>query len=313
MEVQNSGEVEEHFKMSDGFDIFCRHWYPSGEIKGVVIFLHGIEVHSGAFRFMGHELEDAGFEVFAFDRRGSGNSKEPNLHRGDTTNFDRHLLDLDEVVESVKVTHKKKSLFIFGHSIGCTYALWYAVHYPHQLDGLILAAPPVETGFKLDAQDTFKVVLSPVVSSHSMFDFIDKWPEAFKEGEEYKLISDDELCTKNFGLGFLFSLQTRLANKMLHYASKIVKPVLVIHGDADVIALSESSNQLMEKLASNDKTLKIFPGADHWFYQSIIPTMSSKYTLEQKKEVSSTVESWLEKQTANQSASASAPPIETTQ
>ena len=103
------------------------------------------------------------------------------------------------------------------------------------MDGLVLAAPPVEAGFKLLAQDTLKLVLSPVVSYHSMYDLIDIGPQAFKESVEHKLISEDELCTKTFVLGFLFSLQTKLANKMPHCASKIQKPVIIIHGDADIL------------------------------------------------------------------------------
>jgi alpha-beta hydrolase superfamily lysophospholipase len=298
MPVQSSGEIEEHFEMSDGFNLFYRHWYPPGEVNGVVIFLHGIEVHSGAFKFMGPELQDAGFEVFAFDRRGSGNSKEHDLPRGDTTDFDRHLSDLGEFVDLVRAMHKDKTLFIFGHSIGCAYALWYAAHYPQKIDGLVLAAPPVEAGFKLPAVDTFKVVLSPLVSAHSMYDLIDMWPQTFRESEEYKLISEDELCTKTFGLGFLFNLQTKLQNKMLEHASKIQKPALIIHGDADIIACPNSSNLIMEKLASVDKNLQLFLGADYWLYQSIIPSMSSKYSTDQKKEVSSTVKTWLEKQSS---------------
>jgi len=119
--------------------------------------------------------------------------------------------------------------------------------------------------------------------------------QAFREGEEYKFISEDELCTKVFGLGFLFELQTKLVNKMLQNASKIKKPVFLIHGDADIVALPESSNKIMEKLASNDKNLQVFHGADHWLYQSIISKMSSKYSLEQKTEVSAAAKNWLEK------------------
>jgi pimeloyl-ACP methyl ester carboxylesterase len=43
-----------------------------------------------------------------------------------------------------------KKLFIFGHSIGCVYALRYSVKYPERVDGLILAAPPLKTGFTQD-------------------------------------------------------------------------------------------------------------------------------------------------------------------
>jgi len=52
----------------------------------------------------------------------------------------------------------------------------------------------------------------------------------------------------------------------------------------------------MDKLASKDKTLQMLAGADHWFYQSIIPQMGSKYTLEQKKTVSGAVKDWIGKQ-----------------
>ncbi len=297
MQTESPGENEENLKMSDGFNLFCRHWSALKEPEKIVIFFHGIEVHSGAFRFMGPELANANCEVYAFDRRGSGKSKEPNLPRGDTVNFERHLEDLNEVVETVQKNHLEKEILIFAHSIGCAYALWYATHYPEQITGLILASPPVEAGFKLPIQDTVKVALSPVISHHSMYNLINKWPLSFKESEEYKLISEDELCTKEFGLGFLFSLQTKIANKMLQNASKVEKPVLIIQGDADVIALPNGSKLIMEKLASKDKNLQVFQGADHWFYQSIIPTMSSKYSIEQKREVSTAAKNWIKKQT----------------
>ena len=308
MQSQTFGEIEEHLKMTDGFNLFCRHWPSVGAAERAVIFLHGIEVHSGAFRFMGPELANARCEVYAFDRRGFGNSKEPDLPRGDTHGFDRHLADLNEVVEFVHKKVPDRKLFIFGHSIGCAYALWFAVNYPQQVDGLILAATPLEAGFKIPAGDTLKVALSSRIGHHSMYDLIDEWPKAFRESEEYKLISEDPLCTKEFGLGFLYNVQTKLANKMLQNSAKIEEPVFLMHGDSDIVALPNSSQRILEKLGSKDKTLKVFPGADHWFYQSIIPQMSSKYTLEQKKEVSWAVKDWLEKQSANASMAKEATP-----
>ena len=302
MQAQTFGEIEEHLNMTDGFNLFCRHWRSVGSAEKAVILLHGIEVHSGAFRFMGPELSNARCEVYAFDRRGFGNSKEQDLPRGDTHGFDRHLQDLNEVVEFVRKNQPDKKLFIFGHSIGCAYALWYAANFPQRVDGLILAAPPLETGFKIPAGDTLKVALAPHIQHHSMYDLIDKWPLSFRESEEYKLISQDELCTKEFGLGFLFNVQFKLANKMIQNASKIEKPVFIINGDSDIVALPNSSQKILKKLASKDKTMHTFAGADHWFYQSIIPQMGSKYSLEQKRAVSGAVTDWLEKQSTPESA-----------
>lgn len=295
MQMQNFGGVEEQLKMTDGFNLFCRKWPSSSQIDRVIVFLHGIEVHSGAFRFMGPELASDNSEVYSFDRRGFGNSKEADLPRGDTCSFDRHLDDLKEVVEHVRQIQPGKKVFIFGHSIGCTYTLWYAAKYPQQVDGIILAAPPLKTGFKVPTSDTLKLVFSPIVHHHSMYNFVDGWPQSFKVSEEYKLITGDQLCTKEFGLGFLFDLQIKLVNKMLQNVSKINKPVLLLHGDKDVIALPISSNKILEKLPTEDKTLQVFPDADHWFYQSIIPSMGSTYDLEKKKKVSAVANDWLRK------------------
>ncbi len=295
MQSQNFGGIEEQLKITDGFNLFCRRWPSSSQVDRSIVFLHGIEVHSGAFRFMGPELANNNCEVYSFDRRGVGNSKEADLPRGDTCNFDRHLDDLREVVEHIHQVQPEKKIFIFGHSIGCAYALWYAAKYPNHVDGLILAAPPVKAGFKVPTSDTLKLVFSPIVHHHSMYNLIDEWPQSFKVSEEYKLITEDPLCTKEFGLGFLFDLQIKLVNKMLQNASKINKPVLLLHGDKDTIALPISSNKILEKLPTQDKTLQVFQDADHWFYQSIIPSMSSTYDLDKKKNVSAAVVDWLSK------------------
>ncbi len=264
-----------------------------GQLEQVVIFLHGIEVHSGAFRFMGPELANDHNEVYGFDRRGFGNSKELDLPRGDVHNFERHLGDIDEFVEMVRNNHPGKKVFMFGHSIGCAYALWYAANYPQKIDGLIIAAPPLETGFKLPFRDTVKLVLSPAYHHHSMYDLIDEWPQEFKESEEYKLIAEDPLCTKEFGLGYLFDAQTKLTNKMTHNAEKVERPVVLIHGDSDIVALPKSSETIREKLKSEDKAIYTFEGANHWFYESIIPRMGTKYDMEKKRMVSARVKAWL--------------------
>ena len=138
MQVQSTGEVEEHFEMSDGFNLFCRHWYPSGEVKGVVIFLHGIEVHSGSFRFIGHQLQEAGFESFAIDRRGSGNSKEPNLPRGDTMILTGHLADLGEFVDVLRASIDKK-LWLFLATASDAHTRYGMQPINRKIDGLVLA------------------------------------------------------------------------------------------------------------------------------------------------------------------------------
>ncbi len=84
-------------------------------------------------------------------------------------------------------------------------------------------------------------------------------------------------------MGFLFSVQTKLANKMLQNTSKIQIPVFVMRGDKNVRALPKSSKMIIEKVSSSDKKVHIFAEADHWLYQSIISRVSSKYDREKKE------------------------------
>jgi alpha-beta hydrolase superfamily lysophospholipase len=92
---------------------------------------------------MGQELAADGAEVYALDLRGFENSKEEGLSRGDTRNFKRHLKDVNEVVDFVRKSHPGKGVYMFGHSIGGCYTLWYAANHPDSLDGIILAAPAI--------------------------------------------------------------------------------------------------------------------------------------------------------------------------
>ena len=292
--VSGMKEIEDRLKMSDGFGLFYRRWTDGvREPSRTVICLHGIESHSGAFRILGEALAQNGSEVYAFDRRGFGNSKEQDLPRGDTRAFARQMHDVNEFVEGVRKNHPGKKTFIFGHSIGCAYALWYASRNAALLDGIVLAAPPIEVGFKIPARDAIRFPFAQLVRPHSMYDLLDKWPQAFKESEEFTLLTGDELCTTRFGIRWLLKLQTKLANKMLKNASTIGKPTLIIQGDMDIIALPGGAKSLMDRLVTKDKTLRVFEGADHWFYHAIIPKMSGKYGPEQRAKVSSTVKEWL--------------------
>ncbi len=121
--------VEQNFIIPDGFKIFYRKWDAVNTTERVVLCLHGIESHSGEFNFIGNELAQIGTQVYAFDRRGFGNSVEEKLLRGDTSNFNRHLEDINDIVKIVRTNHPGKKLFLLGHSIGCAYALWFSAHY----------------------------------------------------------------------------------------------------------------------------------------------------------------------------------------
>ncbi len=60
------------FRGADGLVLRCREWAPAEGLapRGLVVFLHGIQSHSGWYAWTCGNLARAGYRVLAPDRRG---------------------------------------------------------------------------------------------------------------------------------------------------------------------------------------------------------------------------------------------------
>jgi alpha-beta hydrolase superfamily lysophospholipase len=283
-------EIEEYLKMSDGFNLFCRHWKAVGKAEKSVVCIHGIGCHSGFFRPIGQNLAASGVEVYALDLRGFGNSKEEGLPRGDARDFKRHLQDIDEAVGFVRQTNRSQKVYMFGHSLGGLYTLWYAANHSDALDGVMLAAPAIEIGLRQPPQ---KVGAEPPFTPETTIDMYEAWPPSLKESEEGKMWRQDSLSTTRFSWRWLDGTRILMDQEALQNASQIKKPILIIQGEADDLALPSGAKRLFESLAAENKSLRTFPGADHWFYHAIFPKVTTKYGSEKREQIFSTVKDWL--------------------
>jgi alpha-beta hydrolase superfamily lysophospholipase len=283
-------EVQDHFKMSDGFNLFYRHWRAVGKAEKSIVCIHGLGCHSGFFKPIGQNLAANGVEVYALDLRGFGNSKEEGLPRGDTRDFKRHLQDIDEAVDFVRKGYQNQKVYMLGHSLGGLYALWYVANHPDSLDGVILAAPAIESGLKPPPR---KVDAGLVLTSETTIDMYEAWPQSLKESDEGKMWHQDPLSTTRFSWRWLAGTMTLRDKVAFQNASQIRKPTLIIQGEADDLDLPSGSKRLFESLAAEDKSLQTFPDADHWFYHAIFIRVTAKHDPEKREQVFSTVNDWL--------------------
>lgn len=293
----DNSEIQEHFKMTDGFDLFYRYWKAVGDAEKSVICIHGIGCHSQYFRFIGQDFAEDGIEVYALDLRGFGNSKEQDLPRGDTSNFKRHLQDVDEAVNLIRKKHPNNKVYMFSHSLGGVYILWYAANYPDSLDGVIIAAPPIKTASNdfpfCSRTDLIKIPFMLLFAPKTIYDFYKDITEDFKESEEGKIILQDPLDTGKLSWRWLSSVKRKLIDKALKNAARIETPALIIQGEKDNSCLSSGAKQLYESLATKDKFIKIFPDADHFFYHALFIKITPKHDPAKRKQVTVEVKNWL--------------------
>ncbi len=274
-------DKSEHLTMSDGFLIFCRHWSASNETKRALVCIPGTGGNSEFFNPIGSALADEGTDVYGIDLRGFGNSVEQGLPRGDTSNFKRHLQDIDEIVQQIRGSAHRK-VFMLGHSHGCAYTLWYAANHPHALDGIILASPPILATSKVHRSEYLKFALALIFKPKMMYSFSE---------EEIAELANNPLIARSVSIRWLYGSKKYLLDPLLKSAAQIQKPALILQGEADTNTLPEGARKLNEALGTKDKTIKIFPNADHFLYGAIFPS-SSYGDPAKKQEVANEVNMW---------------------
>lgn len=104
-----------------------------------ILCIHGFPCDARIFAYAGNKLSQAGYDVYSMDLPGHGKSEG---QQGDL-DFDACLKSMNQIVKELK--KKSARVFILAHSMGSTFALWYA-HKFNSIDGLILMAPYVRIG-----------------------------------------------------------------------------------------------------------------------------------------------------------------------
>jgi alpha-beta hydrolase superfamily lysophospholipase len=134
---------ESQFRSYDGESLFYRHWpaqRAQGSPRRALLLLHRGHEHSGRIAHLADELELPGYDIFAWDARGSGRS--PGA-RGDAPGFHALVRDLDRFVAHLQAAHDVAvgDLAVVAQSVGAVVAAAWAHDYAPRLRALVLASP----------------------------------------------------------------------------------------------------------------------------------------------------------------------------
>lgn len=197
---------------SDDLKIKLAYALPKDEIKGVIIFSHGMAEHKERyFPFMNY-LSNKGYVCVIHDHRGHGESvkKKDDLGYFYTTNSRYIIDDLLDVVKYAKQRFKCDNYYLFSHSMGTLVARGFIQKYDDEIQKLILCGPPTYNKFASFAVNFAKI--SSVFNSKKHDKFLDYLTfNSFNKGYNYKnawlsknknnvdSYNNDDLC------GFVFT------------------------------------------------------------------------------------------------------------
>ena len=242
----------------DGTQMHAVRWLPDSEPKFVVCLIHGLGEHSGRYDQMAQYYASLGIEVVSFDLRGHGKSAG---QRGHSDDFKQLIRDIDRFLNEASKIDLAKPHFIYGHSLGATLAIKYALSHPGEYKGVILSAPMFRPAFQ---PPKWKVMLGKKLQS--------LWPTLSLSNEiDVNTLSRDETVLKKSKEDPLNHdrISARLGTQILQEGERLMCdiptvgfPLLMMHGDADGLTCHKAS-ALFSEYAGDKCTLKIWDGFYH--------------------------------------------------
>ncbi len=268
------------------------------EIPGVgskgdaVLCIHGFCCSAAIFEYAGKILSQAGYDMYSIDLPGHGGSSGT---RGDL-DFKVCLQSINQIVSEIK--KKSSRVFILAHSMGSTFALWYAHVFRKSVDGLILLSPYIRIkGIKRsDAEPSplafIYLLMGRLFSPRTRIDIARVLPGYVRiGGSQYARMTNNSEVNFRYSFRYLIDVVAE-SNSRLKELTDVDVPVLIAYGTKDRNVYPQVSEEFFKILKSQDKTIKSVD-CDHWFHDAIFYTQSEEYREEDRREFLSGIVSWL--------------------
>ena len=115
-------------------------WLPDGDVRGIVVLLHGYGEHLGLYDALARRLTADGHAVHAMDAVGHGRS---DGERALIASWDHYVDDARQLVDLAGDRHPGRPLVIVGHSGGAVAAFLLALRSPGIARALVLSGSPL--------------------------------------------------------------------------------------------------------------------------------------------------------------------------
>ncbi|KAI9191631.1 hypothetical protein LWI28_011150 [Acer negundo] len=243
--------------------LFCRSWFPvTGELKGILIIIHGLNEHSGRYSQFAKQLNSCNFRVYAMDWIGHGGSD--GLH-GYVPSLDHVVADTGAFLEKIRSENPGVPCFLFGHSTGGAVVLKAASH-PHieaMLEGIVLTSPALRVKPAHPIVGAVAPIFSLVVPKF-------QFKGANKRGIPVSRDPAALLAKYSDPLVYTGPIRVRTGHEILRISSYLMRnfksvtvPFFVLHGTADKVTDPLASQDLYNEAASKSKDIKLYEGFLH--------------------------------------------------
>lgn len=247
--------------------IFTQSWRPvsDSELKGVVAMVHGYTSDSGwMFELTAVAIAKSGFLVCSLDLQGHGRSDGAP---GSIPDIELLVLDCTLFFDSVREQNPTLPAFLYGESLGGAISILICLKQEGVWSGIVLNGSMCGISAKFKPIWPLEKLLPLAASLAPSLRLVVSKPLA---GKSYKEEWKRRLVARNPNRRFSGKPPMATALEFLRVCKYIKTncheiriPMLMVHGEEDVVCDSRSARFVFESAASEDKTLKVYPGTWH--------------------------------------------------
>ena len=270
------------FYNRDGLELYGQYWLPpkhsiqdqSTEIdpKAVVLIVHGTSLHSGVYDHVGKFLSSHGYAVYGTDLQGWGKSEGKGKH-GFIENQMDYVKDIQLVLDRIEKRFPKKKVFVIGESLGANIALYGYLRGKTEFDGFIFSGAGYRPNPKLLGirYPRFMLVI-PTALSSAWGNVFPGWPSlpsdyglstVIKDKEVERTLKDDPLVAHNWIPASYISAFVKADQYNADNLEKVDIPILLFHGEKDKLVPIQSSQEIFDRVSSEDKSLRVLEDIHH--------------------------------------------------
>lgn len=282
--MQLKGEVkikhqEGYFKGARDANIYHQSWLPEGEVKAVLIIVHGLAEHSGRYTNVVNHFVALGYAVYGLDHRGHGQSDGTRVY---VERFNDFIATLKCYFDMVRGWQPDRPIFLIGHSMGGLISAAYLLEHQAGLQGVVLSAPGIKVPDNISPLTIFFAkVLSMLVPKFPLArieaDGVSRDPNVVRQYKRDPLVYAGKV-TARLGAELL-----KTAQRVTAEAVKISLPILIVQGEQDRIVKPTGAHMLHTTIGSTDKEIKIYQELYHELFNE-----------PEHSQVLGDVETWLE-------------------
>ena len=251
--------IEGNFKGVRNTNIYYQAWLPEGNVKAVLLVVHGLGEHCGRYMNLVNHFVPLGYAVYGLDHIGHGKSEGT---REFVERFEDYTATLAIYYDMVKGWQTGKPIFLLGHSMGGLIATRYLIDHQADFKGAVISAPAIKVS---DSISRATIIIGKILSVLA--------PKAGVLALNARNVSrDPEVVTAYLNDPLVFHGKTpaRLAAELLKTmlrvaaeAGKITLSFIVVQGGDDKLVDPAGAQMLYDKAGSQDKTIKVYEGLYH--------------------------------------------------